>query len=227
MMLHVGEVLTKEQVAQFRAQLDAADWVDGNVTAGHQSALVKRNLQLPEDSPVARQLGGAILNVLATNGEFMSAALPAKIYPPMFNRYEGGGTFGNHVDNSIRHIAGTPHRLRTDLSVTLFLAEPEEYEGGELLVDDTYGTHRAKLPAGDLVLYPSTSLHRVTPVTRGARVASFFWLQSMVRDDSQRTLLYQLDNAIQALAEERGHTDERVVELTGIYHNLIRQWAVL
>ncbi len=227
MMVHVSEVLTKEQVAQFRARLDAAEWIDGNVTAGHQSSLVKRNLQLPEEAPVARELGGALLNVLAANGEFMSAALPAKIFPPLFNRYEGGGNFGNHVDNAIRHVTGTAHRIRTDLSCTLFLAEPDAYDGGELLVDDTYGTHSAKLPAGDLVLYPSTSLHRVTPVTRGARVAAFFWLQSMVRDDSQRTLLFQLDNAVQSLAEERGHTDQRVVELTGIYHNLIRQWAVL
>lgn len=226
MMVHIEGVLTKEEVAQIRAHFDRAEWVDGNVTAGHQSSLVKRNMQLPEDSPVARQVGDALLNILAGNGQFMAAALPAKIFPPLFNRYEDGQAFGNHVDNAIRHISGTPHRIRTDLSVTLFLCEPEEYDGGELIVQDTYGTHTAKLPAGDLVLYPSTSLHRVTPVTRGARVASFFWLQSMVRDDSQRTLLYQFDTTIQALAAERGHKDERVVELTGIYHNLLRQWAM-
>lgn len=225
MMLRIENILTKEEVRQFRELMDKAEWVDGNATAGTQSSLAKRNMQLPEASPLARQLGDAILEALTRNNTFLSAALPAKIFPPLFNRYEGGQSFGNHVDNSIRQIRGTAHRIRTDLSMTLFLSEPEDYDGGELVVEDTYGTHVVKLPAGDMVLYPSTSLHRVTPVTRGARVASFFWLQSMVRDEGERTLLFQLDNSIQKLAAERGLKDEAVIELTGVYHNLLRRWA--
>ncbi|HEX6956401.1 MAG TPA: Fe2+-dependent dioxygenase [Ferrovibrio sp.] len=225
MMLHIEQVLTKQQVAQCRQVIDAAEWIDGNVTAGQQSALAKRNMQLPEGSPAARQTGEIILDALERCPRFVSAALPLKVFPPLFNRYAGGQSFGIHVDNAIRAYTGGNFRIRTDLSCTLFLAEPEEYDGGELIVEDTYGEHRAKLPAGDMVLYPSTSLHRVTEVTRGARVASFFWLQSMVRDDGQRTLLFQLDTTIQQLAAEKGHKDAAVVQLTGIYHNLLRRWA--
>jgi PKHD-type hydroxylase len=181
-------------------------------------------MQLPEDHPVARQLGEAILAALGRNPLFTSAALPLKVFPPLFNLYRGGQSFGTHVDNAIRQATGTPHRLRTDLSATLFLADPGEYDGGELVVEDTYGTHAVKLPAGQLILYPATSLHHVRPVTRGARLASFFWIQSMVRDDSQRTLLFDLDTAIQRLAAEGGG-NPAAVQLTGVYHNLLRMWA--
>lgn len=225
MMLSIPDVLTPEQVAQCRRIMDAADWVDGNVTSGHQSALAKNNMQLPEDSPVARQLGGLVLDALEKAPLFISAALPLKVFPPLFNRYGGGQSFGMHVDNAIRAMRDADFRIRTDLSCTLFLAGPDEYDGGELVVEDTYGTHSVKLPAGHMVLYPSTSLHRVTPVTRGARIASFFWLQSMVRDDGERLLLFQLDRSIQQLAAEKGHADANVVHLTGIYHNLLRRWA--
>ncbi|WP_129774974.1 Fe2+-dependent dioxygenase [Peristeroidobacter soli] len=224
MLLHVPNVLTAGQVAECRRQLDAADWIDGRVTAGHQSAKAKDNAQLPEDSPVARQLGQMILAALEHNPLFLAGALPLKIFPPLFNRYAGGQSFGNHVDNAIRQVRNTPHRVRTDISATLFLASPSEYDGGELMIDDTYGSHSVKLPAGDLVLYPSTSLHRVQPVTRGARIASFFWIQSMVRDDGERTLLFDLDLAVQRLGGDvPGHPS--VVQLTGIYHNLLRRWA--
>lgn len=224
MLLHVPNVLTAEQVAECRRQLDAADWVDGRVTAGHQSAKAKANAQLPEDSPVARQLGQMILAALERNPLFVAGALPLKIFPPLFNRYASGQSFGNHVDNAIRQVRNTPHRVRTDISATLFLAQPSEYDGGELMVEDTYGPHSVKLPAGDLVLYPSTSLHRVQPVTRGARIASFFWIQSMVRDDGERTLLFDLDLAIQRLGGD-APDHPSVVQLTGIYHNLLRRWA--
>jgi PKHD-type hydroxylase len=224
MLLHVPKVLTVEQVDECRRQLDAADWLDGRVTAGHQSAKAKDNAQLSEDSPVARQLGQMILSALERNPLFLAGALPLKIFPPLFNRYAGGQSFGNHVDNAVRQVRNTPHRVRTDISATLFLASPSEYDGGELMIDDTYGSHSVKLPAGDLVLYPSTSLHRVQPVTRGARVASFFWIQSMVRDDGERTLLFDLDLAVQRLgADAPDHPS--VVQLTGIYHNLLRRWA--
>ncbi len=225
MMLHIPEVLSKQQVAQCRQLMEAAAWIDGNATSGHQSALAKNNMQLPEASAESRQLGDLVLDALERSPLFISAALPLKVYPPLFNRYGGGQSFGTHVDNAIRPLAGSDFRIRTDLSCTLFLAEPDEYDGGELIVEDTYGEHRAKLPAGDMVLYPSTSLHRVTPVTRGARVASFFWLQSMVRDDGQRTMLFQLDANIQQLAQRLGKGDVQVVQLTGIYHNLLRRWA--
>src|SRR6187455_2280606 len=183
MLLHVQNVLTRDQVAKAREVLAAASWVDGKVTAGHQSSRAKQNLQLPEDSPQARELGEMVLGALQRSPLFMSAALPLKVFPPLFNQYAGGHSFGSHVDNSIRQVPGTPHRVRTDLSATLFLVDPDGYEGGELIVEDTYGTHSVKLPAGHLVLYPSTSLHRVEPVTRGVRIASFFWIQSLVRDD--------------------------------------------
>jgi len=224
MLLHVPKVLTAEQVAECRRQLDAADWIDGRVTAGHQSAKAKDNAQLPEDSPVARQLGQMILSALERSPLFLAGALPLKIFPPLFNRYTGGQSFGNHVDNAVRQVRNTPHRVRTDISATLFLAAPSEYDGGELMIDDTYGSHSVKLPAGDLVLYPATSLHRVQPVTRGARIASFFWIQSMVRDDGERTLLFDLDLAIQRLGADTPEHPS-VIQLTGVYHNLLRRWA--
>jgi PKHD-type hydroxylase len=226
MLISIPDLLTADQVAQARERLDAADWADGRVTAGHQSARVKRNLQLPEDHPAAEDLGRTILSALQANQLFVSAALPFKVFPPLFNRYEGGQSFGSHVDNAIRQVPGTPHRVRTDLSATLFLRDPEEYEGGELCVEDTYGVHRVKLSAGDMVLYPSTSLHHVTPVTRGSRLASFFWIQSLVRDDGQRTLLFDLDTAIQRLTVDVPD-HPAAVQLTGVYHNLLRQWAEL
>jgi PKHD-type hydroxylase len=224
MLLHIPDVLTPEQVAEARRILDTADWVDGRVTAGHQSTRVKDNMQLPEDSPAARQLGDMILAALQRNPLFITAALPLRVFPPLFNRYQGGQSFGTHVDNSIRQVPGTPHRIRTDLSATLFLASPEEYDGGELAVEDTFGVHTVKLPSGHLALYPASSLHHVRPVTRGARLASFFWIQSMIRDDSERTLLFDLDNAVQQLT--RVSPDHPVaVQLTGVYHNLLRRWA--
>jgi PKHD-type hydroxylase len=226
MLLHVPGVLTGEQVSRVRQMIDQAEWVDGRVTAGPQSARTKQNLQLPEDSPAARQTGELILAALQRSALFMSAALPLKVYPPMFNRYAGGHSFGSHVDNSIRQVPGTPHRVRTDLSATLFLADPGDYDGGELVAEDTYGVHRVKLPAGDMVLYPSTSLHHVTPVTRGERIASFFWIQSLVRDDGRRTLLFEMDTAIQRLARDVPD-HQSTVQLTGVYHNLLRQWAEL
>lgn len=224
MLLKIPQVLSAEEVRECRTLLERAQWVDGKVTAGYQSARAKDNLQLPEESPQARRMGEMILAALGRNLLFMSAALPLKIFPPLFNCYRGGQSFGTHVDNAIRPVKGTPHKVRTDLSATLFLSEPEEYDGGELLMEDTYGSHGAKLPAGDLVLYPATSLHRVTPVTRGARLASFFWIQSMVRDDGQRTLLFDLDMAIQKV-HQCATPEDAQVQLTGIYHNLLRRWA--
>lgn len=224
MIVTIPSVLQPAQVGEARAILDACDWVDGKVTAGHQSARAKDNQQLPEDSPAARQLGALVLAALERNPRFVSAALPLKVFPPLFNRYAGGQSFGLHVDNAIRQIRGTPHRVRTDLSATLFLADPTEYDGGELVVEDTYGAHAIKLPAGHMVLYPASSLHRVNPVTRGARVASFFWIQSMVREDAQRALLFDMDAAIQRLVQERPDHPS-AVQLTGVYHNLLRMWA--
>lgn len=229
MLLHIPNVLSPEQVAEARRLLNDADWVDGRVTAGFQSAKIKANEQLPEGHPAARHLGEMILGALERNPTFIAAALPLKVYPPMFNRYGGGGHFGNHVDNAIRPVPGTGERVRTDLSATLFFTGPEEYDGGELLVDDTYGVHSVRLPAGDLVLYPSTSLHRVEPVTRGARLCSFFWMQSMIRDDWRRTMMFDLDTAIQRLnqdlSEATGQDHPSVVQLTSLYHNLLRHWA--
>ena len=224
MLLQVPQVLTAEQVAQFRARMDSATWVDGNVTSGHQSALAKNNEQIAEDSKEARELGDAIVAALGRNQLFFSAALPKRVFPPLFNRYRGGMEFGNHVDGAVRVHGPSGLRIRTDLSATLFLTAPEDYDGGELQVEDTYGVHKVKLPAGDLVLYPSSSLHRVTPVTRGARVASFFWIQSMIRDDARRALLFDLDMAIVRLTTDaKGHPG--LVALTGCYHNLLRMWA--
>ena len=226
MLLQIPDVLSSDEVRGARATLDAADWVDGRVTAGHQSARAKNNRQIPEGSAAGREVGDLVLQGLNRHPLFISAALPLRVFPPLFNRYEGGESFGNHVDNAIRQIAGTPHRIRTDLSATLFLTGPHEYDGGELVVEDTYGVHSVKLPAGHLVLYPSTSLHHVRPVTRGSRICSFFWIQSMIRDDGQRTLLFDLDSAIQRIGPEPTH-HAAVVQLTGVYHNLLRQWAEL
>jgi len=226
MLLRIPAVLDAARVARFRARLDAARWVDGNVTSGHQSAKAKANEQLPEASAEARELGEEVLQALARSALFFSAALPRQVFPPLFNRYREGMTFGNHVDTAIRSHATLPVRIRADLSATLFLSAPGDYEGGELLVEDTYGTQQVKLDAGDMVLYPATSLHRVAPVTRGLRVASFFWIQSMVRDDAQRTLLFDLDMATVRLTQDAPRS-EALVALTGTYHNLLRMWAEL
>ncbi len=226
MLLHIPDVLTAEQVANARAKLDAADWADGRITAGHQSAKAKDNAQLPEGSPVARELGAMVLDALSRNSTFFSAALPKRIYPPLFNRYSGGQSFGYHVDNAVRYdrSQGGAEPVRTDLSATLFLSSPDEYDGGELIIEDTFGTQSVKLPAGHLVLYPGTSLHRVTPVTRGARIASFFWMQSMLRDDGHRRLMFQMDVAIRRLTQDVPE-HPALVQLTGVYHNLLREWA--
>jgi PKHD-type hydroxylase len=229
MLIVIERVLTVEQVAAAREKLAGAGWVDGRVTAGYQAQEVKRNAQLPEGSPVAKELGEMVLAGLARSPRFMSAALPLRVFPPMFNSYAGGQTFGTHVDTAIRQSAATGQRIRTDLSATLFLTPPEEYDGGELIVEDSYGEKSVKLAAGDMVLYPATSLHRVEPVTRGNRVSSFFWIQSMVRQDAQRSLLFELDAAIQRLAGSAQASEAEVkqssVQLTGVYHNLLRQWA--
>lgn len=226
MLLHVPKVLTAEQVAHCRARLEQAGWADGRITAGHQSAKAKDNAQLPETDPVARELGALILEALSRNSTFFSAALPQRIYPPLFNRYAGGQSFGFHVDNAIRYdrSRGGMDAVRTDLSATLFLSAPEEYDGGELVIEDTYGAHSVKLAAGDLVLYPGTSLHKVTPVTRGTRVASFFWIQSLLPEDAQRRLMFELDVSIRRLsADVPDHP--ALVQLTGVYHNLLRRWS--
>lgn len=224
MLVQIPDVLGREQIASSRRRLDGSRWIDGGVTAGHQSRLAKNNMQLAEDDPAAIEIGDMILAALEQNPLFVSAALPRKIFPPLFNRYSGGQNFGTHVDNAIRQVVGTEHRVRTDLSATLFLSEPDEYEGGELVVEDNYGVQQVKLAAGSMILYPASSLHHVTPVTSGARVASFFWIQSMVRDDGQRTLLFDLDSAIQRLAAA-SPDHPSVIQLTGIYHNLLRRWA--
>lgn len=224
MLMTIPNVLSPEEVAQARAALDAAEWVDGKVTAGYQAQTVKANLQLPEGHPVAVRLGEVVLSALARSPLFMSAALPLRVSPPMFNRYTAGSHFGTHVDTAIRAMVSTGQRIRTDVSATLFLTPPDQYDGGDLLVEDTYGVHSVKLPAGSMVLYPATSLHRVTPVTRGARVSSFFWIQSMIRSDGDRSLLYDLDTAIQLLAREAPGSPIGV-QLTGVYYNLLRRWA--
>jgi PKHD-type hydroxylase len=228
MLITIPDVLTAEQVITARKLLDEAEWVDGRVTAGHQSARAKDNLQIPEAHPAARQVGGTILQALGKNLLFLSAALPLHVFPPLFNRYSGGQSFGTHVDNSIRQVPGTGHRIRTDLSATLFFAAPDEYDGGELVIEDTYGVKSVKLPAGHMVLYPSSSLHHVKPVTRGARLCSFFWVQSMVRDDGKRALLFDLDQGIQRLGRdlsEHPSAAQSTVQFTNVYHNLLRQWA--
>lgn len=225
MMLQIPQVLTKAEVAECRAILDAGPWVDGNLTSGFQAARAKANEQLPQDSEAAQRVGAVILRALEANPLFVSAALPQIILPPMFNRYGEGMGFKDHVDNAIRRDPLSGRRLRTDLSATLFLAEPEDYDGGELVVNDLYGVHRVKLEAGDMILYPSSSLHHVTPVTRGARTASFFWIQSLIRDDARRTMLLEMDVAIQRLAQRAEPDDEAILSLTSVYHNLLRQWA--
>jgi PKHD-type hydroxylase len=231
MLIAIEKVLTAEQVRAAWQKLATAEWVDGRVTAGYQAQEVKRNAQIPESSPVAKELGEVILAGLARSPRFMAAALPLRVFPPMFNSYAGGQTFGTHVDTAIRQLATTGQRVRTDLSATLFLTPPEEYDGGELIVEDSYGEKSVKLAAGDMVLYPATSLHRVEPVTRGNRVSSFFWIQSMIRQDTQRTLLFELDESIQRLAgSEHAQTPaikQSLVQTTGVYHNLLRQWAEL
>ena len=224
MLLHIPGVFSRDEVSQIRAALERVEWADGKVTAGYQSAKAKHNLQLPEDHPLAREIAEAMLQRLWQNPLFMSAALPHKVFPPLFNCYTAGGSFDFHIDNAIRQVKGGAERVRTDLSSTLFFSDPDEYDGGELVIQDTYGTQRVKFPAGDLVLYPGTSLHKVEAVTRGARLASFFWTQSLVREDSQRTLLFEMDQAIQRLtADVPDHPS--LITLTGNYHNLLRRWA--
>lgn len=227
MIYHIPNVLNQEQVLWFKQQLSQANWCDGKQTAGTLSAQVKINQQLSEEDPLTSQLSNIILDALSQNELFITAALPLDIIPPLFNRYENNQSFGFHVDNAIRRIRGTNHRLRTDLSCTLFFNHPDEYEGGELIIEDTYGYHEVKLPAGDMVLYPSTSLHQVTAVTSGTRTAAFFWVQSMVRNDEDRHMLYTLDQTIQSLRMELGDTHTEVIKLTNLYHNLIRKWAIL
>ena len=223
MLLHIPEVLTRDELARIRQSLDAADWTDGRETVGAQGAEVKQNQQLSDASPLKAELGKLVLVALQRNPLFFAATLSLKILPPRFNRYTGGGEYGFHVDGAVMRL-GNGEQLRSDVSCTLFLNEPDEYDGGELIVNDTYGEHEVKLPAGDLIVYPSSSLHRVRPVTRGARLASFFWAQSLVRDDSQRQLLFELDASIQALSQANSDRNA-VLQLTGIYHNLLRRWA--
>ncbi len=225
MMIAIPDVLDRDGVARLRSVIDAGAWADGNATSGHQSALAKCNMQLPEDSAAAREGGRLVLEALGRSPLFIAAALPLKIFPPLFNRYSGGEQFSTHIDNAIRIHRGSDFRVRSDLSATLFLEEPDAYEGGELVVEDNLGVHSRKLPAGHMLLYPASSLHHVTPVTRGARIASFFWIQSMVRDDAARTILFDLDQSVQSVAGERGHDDRTVIQLTGVYHNLLRRWA--
>lgn len=223
MLLHIPRLLSDEKLARLRSLMTQADWTDGRMTAGTQSAAVKRNQQLPEDSPLAREAQRLVLAALGNNGLFLSGVLPQRIYPPLFNRYGEGMDFGNHIDNAIRTHAATGQHIRTDVSATLFLAEPHEYGGGELVIEDTFGSQSVKLPAGDMIVYPSSSVHRVMPVTHGARVASFFWVESMVRDPARRRLLFDMDQSILALRAAQGETREAVT-LTGCYHNLLRMW---
>ena len=225
MIIVIPAVFSASEVSKIRSHLDAADWQDGSTTAGSQAQQVKHNQQLALDSKIAQQLGDVIINTLSQQPTFVSAALPLRIFPPMFNRYGTGDTYGLHVDNAIRYVPGNPTPIRTDLSATLFLCNPQDYEGGELVVEDNFGSQRIKLNAGDLVLYPSTSLHTVTPVSDGARTCAVFWLQSMVRSNQQRETLFELDQSVQSLTAELGAGHDDVVRLSGVYHNLIRQWA--
>ena len=226
MLVHIPNLLSGEQVAHMRGVLSDTDWVDGKVTAGAQSANAKKNLQVPESAPAARALGEIILTALGQNERFTSSALALRVFPPLFNRYDQGMNFGAHIDNAIRFVRGAaaPIRVRTDLSATLFLTDPADYDGGELVIEDTFGNHTVKLPAGDLVVYSATSRHHVTPVTRGSRWSSFFWIQSMIRDEAARAMLFELDTAIQGLRGRVGDSEE-IVSLTGVYHNLVRRWA--
>ena len=225
MLIAIPDVLDAAEVARVRSLIDAAEWIDGNATSGVQSALAKRNRQLPEDSAAAREAGNIVLDALGRSALFVAAALPLKVFPPLFNRYAGGQDFGLHVDNAIRVKRGSDFRIRSDLSATLFLEDPASYDGGELLIEDRFGPQSIKLPAGHMVLYPASSLHRVTAVTRGVRTASFFWLQSMVRDEAARRILFDLDQRVQTVAATQGQGDAAVVQLTGVYHNLLRRWA--
>ena len=227
MLVRIAKVLSAEEVALCRQVLEQQEWIDGKVTAGEQSAKAKFNLQIPQDSDAGRQLGDLVLRALGRNPMFNSAALPLRVYPPLFNRYDTGMRFDMHVDNAIRPVPGTGFRLRTDVSSTLFLTEPEEYDGGELVIQDTFGTQRVKLAAGDMVVYPSISLHAVSPISRGSRWASFFWTQSMVKDDGQRTLLHQFDLSIIETRKALPDSHPAVLGLTAAYHNLLRQWAEL
>ena len=225
MLLAIPDVLSREDALALRERILAAEWVDGNATSGSGAASVKRNRQLPEDGAVTRKAQEQVTQALMSNAQFLSAALPHTVFPPLFNRYGSGETFGLHVDNAIRFHTGTGARIRTDLSATLFLTDPDDYEGGNLEIEGSFGTLSYKLPAGHMVLYPSTSLHRVTPVTGGERVSCFFWLQSLVADPMERELLYDLDQSVQALSAERGKADPDVLRLTSVYHNLVRRWA--
>ncbi len=225
MMLPIPDLLDAATLARVRAVLDAGEWVDGNATSGAQSALAKRNRQLPEGSDAAREAGGIVLDALGRTPLFVAAALPLKVYPPLFNRYEGGEAFGAHVDNAIRIQRGSDFRIRSDLSCTIFLSDPDNYDGGELVIEEPSGERRVKLAAGSAILYPASSVHRVEPVTRGVRLASFFWLQSMVRGSEQRAILFDLDRAVQRVGGELGQGHRAAVELTGVYHNLLRRWA--
>ena len=224
---HIPNVLSKEQVAEFRQMMETANWVGGKVTAGTLSASVKQNQQLSEQDPLTHHLSELVIQAIWKHPVFQAAALPCQIIPPLFNRYDEHESFGFHVDNSIRLIRGTAQQMRTDLSCTLFLSEPEEYDGGDLVIEDTYGYHEVKLPAGDVVLYPATSLHEVSSIIRGTRFASFFWVQSMIRDDAERHMLFNLDQSIQSLRMQLGDQYEEVVKLTNLYHNLMRKWAEL
>jgi PKHD-type hydroxylase len=225
MLVVVENLLGADELARARQLLDAAPWGDGRMTAGHQSGQVKRNLQLPEDCAEAAELGHIVLSALGRSALFISAVLPLRVFPPLFNRYDPGMTFGAHVDNAMRQVRATGHTIRTDVSCTLFLSDPDSYDGGELVVQDTYGEQRVKLPAGSAVTYPATSLHRVEPITRGSRMASFFWIQSMVRDDMRRRLLFDMDMALHGLRGDLPDQHPSTVGLTGVYHNLLRQWA--
>lgn len=224
MLVQIPQVLGADQLSLVRARLDSANWIDGRISAGYQGIKVKDNRQLPENAEVALELGDLILGALERNPLFISATLPNRVYPPMFNRYDSGMTFGNHIDNAVRMLPGSGLKIRTDLSATLFLNAPQDYDGGELCIEDTYGSHAVKLPAGDLLVYPASSLHRVNPVSRGARLASFFWVQSMVRDDAKRRLLFELDQAVQQLTATRAD-ESALLRLTGSYHNLLRMWS--
>lgn len=224
MLIHIPGVFSRDEVGRIREALEQADWADGKITAGHQSAKAKHNLQLPDSHPLSKEIGAAMLERLWSHPVFMSAALPNKVFPPLLNCYKAGGNFDFHIDNAVRQTKGSSERVRTDLSTTLFFSHPEDYDGGELVIQDTFGSRAIKLPAGDLVLYPGTSLHKVNPVTRGVRYASFFWTQSLVREDAQRALLFEMDTAIQRLTQDVPDHPS-LIQLTGTYHNLLRRWV--
>ena len=225
MMIEIPALFDADGVARLRAVIDAGEWIDGNATSGPQAAIAKRNEQLAEACAAAREGGALVLDALGRAPLFVAASLPARVFPPLFNRYAGGQAFDTHIDNAIRMMRGTDFRLRSDLSATLFLADPDSYDGGELVVEESYGVRPVKLPAGHMIVYPASSLHHVKPVTRGTRVACFFWIQSMVRDGEARRHLFELDQTVQALAAEKGQGDRTVIRLTGLYHNLLRRWA--